>query len=102
LIATITLFGLFVAVKVSTLIVRVFMQHPTNLFLWAWVVWLVGAGIGWYVSHGYQVWQWLVFAGAGGLVLTARIIEVYHEHLIQKAPGKETLVEQVLQQSWWK
>jgi hypothetical protein len=108
----------YYAFRAGWLVIHVFRRHPRRRALWsalgvclsAWaLVGLVAALMGatQAPAHEQAVAPLLValVVVAGGataaLVITAKIIDLREDHLLQRELSKETLVEDVLQRPWW-
>lgn len=108
----------YYAFRAGWLVIRVFRRHPRNRALWSalgvslgtWaLVGLVAAvtGATQAPAHEQAVASLLValavvaVGATAALVITAKVIDLREDHLLQRELSKEILVEDVLQRPWW-
>ena len=103
----------YVVVRTSWMVIRTFARHPTNRALWsalglclgAWaLVGLALAASGGWTQQATPLLSALLALAAlatAALAVTAKVVELREDQLFQRAFSKETLVQDVLQRSWW-
>jgi hypothetical protein len=89
-------------VKATELIIRVMAAHPENramrIALGAFALTTVSALI---TGGRYSLLDTAAVAAFGALVLTAKVVEVYYDQLLQVEWSRETVVNSVLHEPWW-
>jgi hypothetical protein len=105
----------YLVVRAVNLLMRVLARHPRQRALWIALGTCVGmwgltaltgvlaatpAAAGWLLGIG-AVSLILAVLSTAGLLVTARIVELHYDQLLQRQRTKETLIQDVLMQPWW-
>lgn len=96
------LITIWLTVKAAELVIRVMVAHPTNKAMWVALGAFFLATLGPLLTHGqYPFLDAMPFVALLALIVTAKVVELSHDRLLQREWSPEAVVHEVLHEPWW-